>query len=181
MKRILWILGLAIAAGPIFGTDQVRAADADTSAADGSLTAPNAALLLRLSRARDLASRPRTFQTQTSVTVAARRHADELQRQRETLDILNNQYLRGTDSTAPSEPDIRRTIGVLEQQLSTPTPPENAYEIKYYLAACYETLGNSSKALELLRGIVSEYQNSDDEIVQSFVQQSQADIARIGS
>ena len=178
MKRIWWILGLTVALSPLMGLGQARAADADTASV---VRRPNAALLMRLSRARQLSNRPRTFQTQVGVAVAARRHADANEQQKQTLEILNNQYLRGTAATAPNDSDIRQTISVLEAQLSSPNPPENTYEIKYYLAACQESLGNVDKARELLNEVVEEHQNTDDEIVRSFVEQAKADLERIGA
>ena len=179
MKQILWVLGLTLALSPLMGLSeaQAQARGRDSSLIRGR---PNAAMLMRLTRARQLSNRPRTFQTQVGVAVAARRHGDQIEQQKQTLDILNNQYLRGTPATTPSEDDIRHTIGVLEQQLNSPNPPENSYEITYYLAVCYESLGNPDKATELLRGIVSDYASSEDEIVQSFVEQARADLDRLG-
>ena len=178
MKRMRWTIGLIVALAPIGWAGAVHAAAADS--AGKATKGPSAALLMRLSRARQISSRPRTFQTQVGVAVAARRHGDAIEQQRRTLSILNNQYLLGTAAATPSESDIRQTIGILEQQMNAENPPENAYEIRYYLSACYEGLGDIPKATELLQGIVSEYGSSDDEIVKSFVEQAQADLARIG-
>ena len=178
MKQILWVLGLALVLSPLMGLGEARAQARDSARAQAR---PSSALLMRLARARQLSTRPRSFRTQVGVAVAARRHADAIEQQKQTLEILNNQYLRGTPATTPSEDDIRHTIGVLEQQLSSPNPPENSYEITYYLAVCYESLGNPAKATELLRGIVSDYGSSEDAIVQSFVEQARADLDRLGA
>ncbi len=178
MMRIWWILGLTVALGPLMGLGQAHAASADTARI---ARRPNAALLMRLARARQLSNQPRTFRTQVGVAVAARRHGDQIEQQKHTLEILNNQYLRGTAATTPTDSDIQQTVSVLEAQLSSPNPPENMYEIKYYLAACQESLGNIDKARELLHEVVDEYQNTDDEIVRSFVEQAKADLERIGA
>ena len=178
MKQILWVLGLALVLSPLMGLSEAQAQTRDSARVQAR---PNAALLMRLTRARQLSTRPRSFQTQVGVAVAARRHGDQIEQQKQTLEILNNQYLRGTPATTPSEDDIRHTIGVLEQQLSSPNPPENSYEITYYLAVCYESLGNPDKATELLRGIVTDYGSSEDAIVQSFVEQARADLDRLGA
>jgi hypothetical protein len=178
MKRIWWILGLALAFSPLTDLDQARA---QSAAAGDSTAKPNAALLMRLSRARQLSNQPRTFQTQVGVAVAARRHGDQIEQQKQTLAILNNQYLRGTAATSPSETDIQQTVSVLEGQLNAPNPPENAYEIRYYLAACYESLGQVDKAKGLLRSIVDENAQTEDEIVKTFVEQARADLDRLGA
>ena len=178
MMRIWWVLGLTVALAPLVGLDQAHAARTDTARI---ARRPNAALLMRLARARQLSNKPRTFQTQVGVAVAARRHGDQIQQQKQTLEILNNQYLRGTAATTPTDSDIQQTVSVLEAQLNSPNPPENTYEIKYYLAACQESLGNVDKATELLNEVVSENKDNDDEIVQSFVEQAKADLERIGA
>ena len=100
MMRIWWILGLTVALGPLMGLGQAQAASADTARI---VRRPNAALLMRLARARQLSNRPRTFQTQVGVAVAARRHGDQIEQQKQTLEILNNQYLRGTAATTPTD------------------------------------------------------------------------------
>ncbi|HOT36724.1 MAG TPA: hypothetical protein PLT86_08670 [Candidatus Latescibacteria bacterium] len=176
MRRTWCVAGMIAALGVCALSTGVHAANPDTSR-----SAKSAAMLMRLARAQQLSARPRTFQTQQGVAVAARRHADAMEQQKRTLAILNNQYLRGTAATSPSESDVRQTIGVLEQQLNAPTPPENAYEIRYYLAACYESLDNIPKAKELLQTIVAQYGSSTDDVVKGFVEQARADLARLGS
>jgi hypothetical protein len=177
MKRMWYATGLLVALG-VFGlSSPVSAANPDTAR---TAKRPGAAMLMRLARAQQLSSRPRTFQTQAGVAVAARRHADAMEQQKRTLAILNNQYLRGTAATTPSETDIRQTIGVLEQQLNAPNPPENAYEVRYYLAACYESLENVPKAKELLQAIITQHGSSNDDIAKSFVEQARADLTRLG-
>lgn len=178
MKRIWWILGLALAFSPLTGLDQALA---QRAAGDSAASKPNAALLMRLSRARQLSNQPRTFQTQVGVAVAARRHGDQIEQQKQTLAILNNQYLRGTAATTPSESDIQQTASVLEGQLNAPNPPENAYEIRYYLSACYESLGQVDKAKEFLRAIIDENAQTEDEVAKTFVEQARADLERLGA
>jgi|GEM_PF-1085827 len=176
MKRMWWTTGLVVALGFFGWVATATAAEMDTAQAKR----PNAALLMRLARAQQLSAKPLTFQTQVGVAVAARRHADAIEQQKRTLAILNNQYLRGTAATTPSESDIRQTIGILEQQLNAPNPPENAYEIRYYLAACYESLGDVAKAKELLQSVITLYGSSTDEVVKSFVEQARAELTRLG-
>ena len=178
MKRKWWAIGLVAALSSLGLAQAAQAAAGDT--ARTAMRRPSAALLMRLAKAKQLSARPRTFQTQVGVAVAARRHGDAIEQQKRTLAILNNQYLRGTAATTPSEGDIFQTSRVLEQQLDTPTPPENAYEIRYYLAACYESLGEIDRAREQLQRVVAEYGANDDEIVKSFVEQAKADLQRIG-
>jgi hypothetical protein len=178
MKQILWVLGLTLALSPLMGLAEAQAQARDSAQ---TRSRPSAALLMRLARARQLSTRPRSYVTQVGTAVAARRAEDAITRQKQTLDILSNQYLRGTPATTPSEDDIQLTIDVLEQQLDSPTPPENSYEITYYLAVCYESLGNPAKATELLQGIVSDYGSSEDAIVQDFVELARADLARLGA
>ena len=57
MKRILWVLGLTLALSPVMGLSE---AQAQTSGRDSvrARARPNAALLMRLARARQLSNRP---------------------------------------------------------------------------------------------------------------------------
>lgn len=176
-KRLLVAVGLFLWVGTAVAADQAASAGAQ----DTSRTAkrPSAALLMRLARAQQLSTKPVTFQTQVGVAVAARRHADAIEQQKRTLAILNNQYLRGTAATTPSESDVRQTVGILEQQLNAPSPPANAYEVRYYLAACHESLGDGAKARELLQSVIDNHQSSEDPVAQSFVEQARADLARL--
>ena len=135
---------------------------------------------MRLSRARQLSAQPRTFQTQVGNAVAARRHGDAIEQQKRTLAILNNQYLRGTAASTPSETDIRQTITVLEGQLASPEKPENEYEVRYYLAACYESVGDIDHAKDILRGVIHDYGTNQNEVTQSFVELARADLERLG-
>ena len=176
-RRLSIALGVFLWAGTAAAQGPASTATQDTSRA---AKRPSAALLMRLARAQQLSAKPVTFQTQVGVAVAARRHGDAIEQQKHTLAILNNQYLRGTAATTPSESDIRQTIGTLEQQLNVPNPPANSYEIRYYLAACYESLGDVAKARELLQASVRDNQSSQDEVAKSFVEQARADLARLG-
>jgi hypothetical protein len=189
MLRIRWTLGLVLITGA--GILLSSASDADaarrrTKKAKAETTAPagkkmpSTALLMRLLKAQQLSSAPRTFRTQVGVAVAARRHGDALEQKKRTLDILNNQYLRGTPATTPSEAQIRQTIGTLEGQLKAEKPPENAYEIQYYLAACHESLGDIDKSKELLAGIVKNHGSLTTPEAKSFVEQAKADLDRLG-
>lgn len=178
MNRMLMTTSLAAVVGVAGLVGTSRAAKQDTARV--MLHRPSTALLMRLARAQQLSAQPVTFQTQSSVAVAARRAGDAAEQQKRTLEILNNQYLRGTAATTPSEADIRTTVGVLEAQLNAPDPPPNAYEIRYYLSACYESLGDHAKAVDLLHEIVNKYASSKDEVVQSFVVQARADLKRLG-
>ena len=179
MMRIRWIAGLIAALATLCLVEGAQAVPADSAQAGARIRRPSAALLMRLARARQLSARPRTFSTQVGTAVAARRHGDAIERRKRTLDILNNQYLRGTASTTPSESEIRQTIATLEQQLNSATPPENIYEIRYYLAACHESLGDVERAREILQGIIEQHGADDSEIVASFVEQARADLARM--
>jgi hypothetical protein len=62
MKRIWWILGLGVVLGPLAGLDLTHAQSAagDTSRA---IARPNAALLMRLARARQLSNCEPTLRT----------------------------------------------------------------------------------------------------------------------
>jgi hypothetical protein len=178
MNRKVWATGLVLLLGSLGAAEAVRAADVDT--ARTTRRRPNAALLMRLARARHLSTKPRTFQTQVGVAVAARRHGDALEQQKRTLAILNNQYLRGTAAATPSESDVQQTVGILEQQLNAPDQPENAYEIRYYLAACHESLDDTDQARSMLQSLVADYGSSDDETAKSFVELAKADLERLG-
>ena len=183
MKPMWWTKWLALALGLFVWAWTAAAQQSASGAAQDTSRAgkrPSSALLMRLARAQQLSAKPVTFQTQVGVAVAARRHLDAIEQQKRTLAILNNQYLRGTAATTPSESDIRQTIGILEQQLNAPSPPENSYEVRYYLAACYESLGDVPKAKELLQTIITNHGSSEDAIVKSFVEQAQADLQRLG-
>lgn len=180
MKRMWWALGLIMGLGLTGGREVASAAETSSGASQDTVRRPSAALLMRLSRARQLSARPLTFQTQVGVAVAARRHGDAIEQQKRTLAILNNQYLRGTAATTPSESDIRQTVGILEQQLNAPEAPPNQYELRYYLAACYEGLGDVAKTKDLLRAIVRDNASSTDPIVSNFVEQARADLTRLG-
>ena len=180
MMRFRWISGLFAALATLWITNGAQAQPADSTDAGARIARPSAALLMRLARARQLSARPRTFSTQVGTAVAARRHGDAIEQRKRTLDILNNQYLRGTAATTPGESEIRQTIATLEQQLNSATPPENVYEIRYYLAACHESLGDIDRSRELLRGIIEQFGADDSDIVASFVEQARADLTRLG-
>ena len=182
MMRIRWTMGLAILLGVFCMVATAPAATAAKKKTERTTLKrrPSAALLMRLAKAQQLSTQPRTFKTQVGVAVAARRHADAIERKKRTLDILNNQYLRGTSASTPSESEIRQTIGTLESQLNAQQAPENAHEIQYYLAACYESLGDIPKAQELLQGIVAQHGSNESPTVKSFVAQANADLERLG-
>jgi len=175
----MWAVGLVAVLGSLGIVEAISAADADSARAT-TLRRPTAALLMRLAKARQLSTRPKTFRTQVGVAVAARRHADAIEQQKRTLAILNNQYLRGTAAATPSDVDVQLTVDILEQQLNAPDPPENAYEIRYYLAACHESLGDPDKARGMLESLIADYGSNDDDIVKSFVEQARADLQRLG-
>jgi hypothetical protein len=126
-----------------------------------------------------LANRARTYRTQRSVTVAARRAADEEQRRREFIQgIEQQQYLRG-QTLEPTPGELRETVASLKTELSADPPPENAYEIRYYIASCHEALGDTEKAKSVWQGIVTDYSGSEVAGKQLYARLAQEDINRV--
>ena len=68
MNRKVWATGLVVLLGSLGAAEATNAADVDT--ARTIRRRPSAALLMRLAKARQLSTRPRTFQTQVGVAVA---------------------------------------------------------------------------------------------------------------
>jgi len=93
------------------------------------------------------------FKTQEIVTVAGVRGAEAED------NILDKLYYKG-GKRAPSQSKLLKAIETLQKAISDNPKGENVSKQKYFIAQCYEKLGQPEEAKKFYENIVKNHKNS---------------------